>query len=62
MVKVKVRLIGENGNVFSIIGRISKALKKAGQKEKAKEFYSKAMNRESYDKVLQLAMKYVEVE
>lgn len=60
--KVKVKLSGEDGNVFSIIGRISRALKKAGQREKADEFYKKCFNSKSYDEVLRLAMKYVEVE
>mgnify|MGYP001591350797 CR=1 FL=1 len=55
-------LSGEDGNVFNIIGRVSKALKKAEQKDKAKEFTQKAFNSESYDAVLQLAMQYVEIE
>lgn len=62
MDKPTVELIGQDGNVFSIIGRVSKALKRAGQPEKAKEFSDKAMSSESYDAVLRLCMDYVEVE
>lgn len=62
MEKPVVQLSGEDGNVFSIIGRVSKALKRAGQADKAKEFSEKAMNSESYDAVLQLCFDYVEVE
>lgn len=61
-VKPTVQLIGEDGNVFAIIGRVSKALKRAGQREKAKEFTDKAMKSGSYDEVLRLCMDYVEVE
>ena len=59
--KPKVKLTGEDGNVFSIIGRISGALKKAGQADKAKEFTDKAFAAGSYDEVLQLAMTYCDV-
>ena len=55
-------LIGEDGNVFNIIGRVSKALKKAGLADQANEFTGKAFRSESYDSVLQLATEYVEVE
>lgn len=60
--KPTVQLTGEDGNVFSIIGRVSKALKRAGQPEKAKEFTQKAMKSGSYDEVLQLCMDYCDVE
>ena len=61
MSKPQCKLTGEDGNVFSIIGRVRNALKKAGQRDKAIEFQTKAFNAGSYDEVLQLAMKYVEV-
>jgi hypothetical protein len=57
-----VQLTGEDGNVFSIIGKVSKALKRFGTPDKASEFRSKAMNAGSYDEVLCLAMDYCEVE
>jgi hypothetical protein len=58
----KCQLIGENGNVFAIIGLVSRTLKKAGQPEQAKEFTSKAFASGSYDEVLNLCQYYVEVE
>ena len=60
--KPKVKLVGENGNVFNVIGRVSKALKRAGLKDKAEEFTKKAFNSGSYDEVLRLATEYCEVE
>jgi hypothetical protein len=56
-----VKLTGEDGNVFSIIGSVSGALKKAGQADKAKEFIEKAFESENYDAVLRLATEYCEV-
>lgn len=61
MEKPECQLTGENGNVFSIIGRVSKALNRAGQPEKAKEFTEKAFKSGSYDEVLRLCSDYVEV-
>ena len=60
--KTKVKLTGTDGNVFSIVGKVSKALKRDGKTEEAKEFTSKAFSSGSYDEVLQLAMEYCDVE
>ena len=54
-------LIGQDGNVFNIIGLVSKALKRAGQADKAAEFSSRAFNAGSYDEVLSLCHEYVDV-
>ncbi len=59
--KPTVQLIGQDGNVFAIIGRVSKALKKANLSDQAKEFTEKAITSKSYDEVLCLVMNYVEV-
>lgn len=61
MAKPKCKLVGQDGNVFNVIGRVSKALEGAGDAEKADEFRTKAFSVESYDEVLQLAMQYCEV-
>lgn len=60
--KPTARLIGEDSNVFGIIGTVAKTLKKAGQKEQAEEFTSRAFDCHSYDAVLALLQEYVEVE
>lgn len=62
MEKPLCKLIGEDGNVFAIIGRVSKTLKRAGLIEEAKEFIVKASCAKSYDEVLCLCTEYVEVE
>ena len=59
--KPTVKLVGEDGNVFAIIGRVSKALKGAGMEDEAKEFKTKAFNSSSYGAVLQLAVEYATI-
>jgi hypothetical protein len=58
---VEVELIGTDGNVFSVIGKVTKALKRAGKPEAAAEFSAKVKECHSYDEVLALAMDAVEV-
>lgn len=60
--KPKVKLVGEDGNVFNIIGLVCRALNKAGLREEAVEFQNKAMKQKSYDDVLVLLFDYVDPE
>jgi hypothetical protein len=58
---IKVQLTGENGNAFAIVGRVVKALRKAGaSKEETDAFASEAFSGD-YDHLLQTLMKWVEV-
>lgn len=59
---VAVKLIGEDGNAFAIMGAVNKALKRAGLKAEADAFMAAAMKCKSYDALLALAMETVEVE
>ena len=60
--KPKCKLTGTDGNVFAIIGRVSRALQRACLNSAADEFESKANRARSYDEVLQLCFEYVDVE
>ena len=58
---IEVRLSGEDGNAFFIIGRVSKALKQAGvPADEVDEFLSEAMSGD-YDHLLQTCIRWVEV-
>ena len=58
---IEVRLSGEDGNAFFIIGRVSKALKQAGvPADEVDEFRSEAMSGD-YDHLLQTCIRWVEV-
>lgn len=59
---VTVRLVGEDGNAFSVIGRVSRALKRAGYPEAAAEFQAQAFDCRDYDELLRLCTTTVMVE
>ncbi len=55
------RLVGTDGNVFAIIGRVQRSLRAAGQPERAEAFVTRAFQAKSYDEVLVLCLEYVDV-
>ena len=60
--KPTVQLSGEDGNIFSIVGRCRRALKRAGRQDLADEMSEKVKKSGSYDKALQIVMDYVDAE
>lgn len=60
--KPKCKLIGEDGNIFFILGKVSKVLKESGKHDEAKECSNRVMNSKSYNEALQIIMEYVEIE
>ena len=54
-----VKLVGEDGNAFAIIGRVSQALKSAGFRGKATEMSERALSSSSYNEVLVIVLEYV---
>lgn len=61
MKKPIAKLIGADGNIFSLVGIAAKALRKAGQEDQVSEMRKKVMNSKSYDQALQVIMDYVNV-
>jgi len=57
----KVRLTGTDGNVFALSGLVTRALKRAGYPEKAKEFSDRLWSCGSYDEALALMAEYAVV-
>jgi len=60
--KPKMQLIGQDGNIFAIMGRASRLLKSAGQSDKAKEMCGRVMASKSYNAALTIVSEYVETE
>ena len=58
----KMQLLGQDGNIFAIMGRASRLLKNAGQSDKAKEMCDRVMSCDSYQKALSIVSEYVETE
>lgn len=62
--KPKCKLIGEDGNIFNLMGIASKALKRAGHPNLAEEMVHRITQGEAKDYSMALAIisEYVEVE
>jgi len=60
--KPKLKLLGHNGNVFSILGDASRLLKQNGQPEAAKEMFDRVTSSPSYEQALAIISEYVETE
>jgi len=60
-IKPTVKLTGEDGNAFAILGRVQKALRKAGySKEEVDDYLQEAMSGD-YNNLLSVSMKWVNV-
>lgn len=58
--KVKVKLVGEDGNSFAIMGRVVRALRRAGHgREVIKAYQNEAMSGD-YDHLLTTTLEYAE--
>jgi hypothetical protein len=59
---VTVKLTGNDGNAFAIMGAVSKALRKAGATAEEVEQYMNESMSGDYNNLLRTAMKWVNVE
>jgi hypothetical protein len=60
--KPKMQLLGQDGNIFAIMGRASALLRAAGQSDKAKEMFERVTSSGSYDEALCSVSEYVQTE
>ena len=58
----KMKLVGQDGNIFAILGRASRLLKENGQPQQAKEMSSRVYQSGDYYKALNIISEYVETE
>lgn len=58
----QMKLVGEDGNIFAILGRASKLLRENGQPEKAKEMSDRVYRSGNYYRALHIISEYVETE
>ena len=61
MEKPKCALIGQDGNIFNLVGIASRTLKQNGMREQAKEMSDKVFSSYSYDEALNIIGEYVEI-
>jgi hypothetical protein len=60
--KPTCKLIGEDGNIFNLLGRALKTLKRNGLNEQVKKMVQRIYDCESYDEALSIIGEYVEIE
>ncbi len=56
-----VKLVGEDGNAFAILGRVMRAMKLAGLPKEVQDAYFAEATSGDYDHLLQTTMKWVKV-
>lgn len=56
-----VKLIGEDGNVFNLIGICTQALRRNGMRDKVTEFQNEVMSADSYESALGVMMNWFEI-
>ena len=59
--KPECRLIGEDGNIFNLLGIASRTLKRNGMREEATEMQRRVFDSASYEQALCIIGEYVEV-
>ncbi len=62
MRRPKMQLVGQDGNVFSILARANKLLQANGQRQEAKEMIARVQKSENYYQALYIISEYVETE
>jgi hypothetical protein len=62
MSKPKCQLLGQDSNVFNLVGIASQTLKRAGQPDNAKAMTDRVFASGSFDEALGIIMEYVDVE
>ena len=58
----QMNLVGEDGNIFAILGRATRLLKEHGMEDEAKEMTKRVCSSHSYEKALHIISEYVETE
>lgn len=58
---LQVKVIGEDSNIFNLLGLVTKELKRNGYREFAKELPPQIFECNSYDQALAILDKYVEL-
>ena len=60
--KPSVKLIGQDGNAFAVMGRVKQALKSAGADKEYIDQYISEATAGDYNHLLSVSMEYVNVE
>jgi hypothetical protein len=59
---VRVKLVGEDGNAFAILGRVTRAMRKAGVSKEERDLFMQEATAGDYNQLLGTVMRWVNVE
>ena len=59
--EITVQLVGQDGNVFNLMGIVANALRKNGFGEEVQEFITDVTSSKSYHEALAVMMRWVDV-
>lgn len=59
--EITVQLVGQNGNVFNLMGIVANALRKNGFGEEVQSFITEVTSSQSYHEALAVMMRWVDV-
>ena len=59
---VIIKVVGEDGNIFNIMGLAARAMKKAGLEEELKQMVEEASHTQSYEEAICKIGEFVELE
>jgi hypothetical protein len=60
--QVRVQLVGEDGNAFAILGRVTGAMRRAGLAETERNAFTKEATSGDYDNLLRTVLAWVSVD
>lgn len=58
--KPKCKLVGQDGNIFNLVGIAARTLRRAGMNESADQMTDRVFKSHSYDEALAIICEYVE--
>jgi hypothetical protein len=58
--EVRVRLVGEDGNAFAILGRVLRAMRRAGVPKEERDEFAREATSGDYDHLLQTCVRWVD--
>ena len=61
LIRPTVRLLGEDGNAFSILGRVRVALKRVGNERRVLDAYTTQATSGDYDYLLAVTLRFIEL-
>lgn len=58
--EIRVRLVGEDGNAYAILGRVLRAMRRAGVSKEERDEFAREATSGDYEHLLQTCVRWVE--